>query len=114
MRGKRPRSLLVAVVAGRGTSVCDAVLVDHLWDTQDVIGCILWSYPQQAMWTLLGLANSSVLARKARVDKMINNIRRVKDEKRPLFDAGQYLFQDLIRVAKFQPPNNAKAYEVRS
>ncbi len=26
---------------------------------QDILGCILWSYPHQAMWSLMGLSYSS-------------------------------------------------------
>lgn len=56
----------------------------------------------------------AVPLRKSRAEKLIGTVRRAKDEKKYLLDAALFLFQDLIRVAKFQPASgSAKPYEVR-
>jgi hypothetical protein len=49
--------------------------------------------------------------RKSRAEKLISTVRRAKDEKRAQLEAAQFLFTDLIRVAKHQPPSG-KPYEV--
>ena len=53
-----------------------------------------------------------VPARKGRADKLILTVRRGGPDKKVLLDAAQFLFQDLIRVAKHQPVAGAKPYEV--
>ena len=96
---------------------CSALRTRQVCVCAPLNGCgspTLWAVIAGVMLLSLLLLLLAVPLRKSRAEKLINTVKRAKDEKKPLLDAAQFLFSDLIRVAKHQPSNgSSRPYDVR-